>query len=220
MDLFQSTFPRGERPDLYNVLDVLYDFNPRSRVGNDVILVFSEIFVTISIHVPAWGTTSLTRGATQSYNISIHVPAWGTTGFNTLFLLSDSISIHVPAWGTTVYSIPSFTRVSSFQSTFPRGERQRSQKIKEEREKFQSTFPRGERLLRLLCHIQTAHFNPRSRVGNDASIFLLQSSDLLISIHVPAWGTTAYRFWCRIRCLFQSTFPRGERRIMPIVPFT
>ena len=55
------------------------------------------------------------------------------------------------------------------------------------------------------------YFNPRSLVGNDMGQI---KCDLLddISIHVPSWGTTiAYRS-SMVRWIFQSTFPRGERR--------
>ena len=54
---FQSTFPRGERP-----------------------LVTDGAFpASISIHVPAWGTTGVTTSQQMIQSISIHVPAWGTT---------------------------------------------------------------------------------------------------------------------------------------------
>ena len=55
------------------------DFNPRSRVGNDKIFVFHNMKVVISIHVPAWGTTTVVLCAAVDHCISIHVPAWGTT---------------------------------------------------------------------------------------------------------------------------------------------
>ena len=56
----------------------------------------------ISIHVPAWGTTTFFAKNTQKLTaISIHVPAWGTTGFNKTLYHMTKISIHVPAWGTT-----------------------------------------------------------------------------------------------------------------------
>ena len=56
------------------------------------------------------------------------------------------------------------------------------------------------------------NFNPRSRVGNDCiSLHYGQSS--LISIHVPAWGTTRYLLQKAISVIFQSTFPRGERLV-------
>ena len=78
---FQSTFPRGER----------------RRRGVDIFL---------------YG------------NISIHVPAWGTTTDDLPYLTFNDISIHVPAWGTTKGK-RLIQPDQAFQSTFPRGERQR-----------------------------------------------------------------------------------------------
>ena len=98
---------------------------------------------------------------------------------------------------------------------------------------FQSTFPRGERRHIHQCKFHHDHFNPRSLVGNDpTSPFLvvtfldfnprsLVGNDILvcaflhhvfISIHVPSWGTTMTTAAFRCCCIFQSTFPRGERR--------
>ena len=80
------------------------------------------------------------------------------------------------------------------------------------------------------------HFNPRSRVGSD----LLSNSLILysiISIHAPAWGATGSpgditpKIYISIHApawgatqkaygvdsqesIFQSTLPRGERRLM------
>ena len=56
--LFQSTFPRGERPEAEKTEEDKYN---------------------ISIHVPAWGTTEEIDGTVMTDKISIHVPAWGTT---------------------------------------------------------------------------------------------------------------------------------------------
>ena len=55
---FQSTFPRGERPDWEKM---------------------TESLQMISIHVPAWGTTVRLWAVHYYLEISIHVPAWGTT---------------------------------------------------------------------------------------------------------------------------------------------
>ena len=56
----------------------------------------------ISIHVPAWGTTTKDRfGLVNVLIISIHVPAWGTTKIRVPPFILLKISIHVPAWGTT-----------------------------------------------------------------------------------------------------------------------
>ena len=80
LSLFQSTFPRGERPAAQTkpvpcieisihvpawgttarggqLVGIMANFNPRSRVGNDRLRVHTVFFKTISIHVPAWGTT-------------------------------------------------------------------------------------------------------------------------------------------------------------------
>ena len=54
---------------------------------------------------------------------------------------------------------------------------------------FQSTFPRGERRKNIVVIRVICYFNPRSRVGNDQYSNGLAPVSV-ISIHVPAWGTT------------------------------
>ena len=76
---------------------------------------------------------------------------------------------------------------------------------------FQSTFPRGERHLCWLVAVKHIHFNPRSLVGNDY-IPVGTYTIVEISIHVPSWGTTIFTRRQPPCILFQSTFPRGERR--------
>ena len=98
------------------------NFNPRSRVGNDVATFLPLYLIQISIHVPAWGTTMEELLHTRHFHISIHVPAWGTTQF-------------------AEQNINHF----QFQSTFPRGERPFAQLFLLLGGLFQSTFPRGER---------------------------------------------------------------------------
>ena len=56
--LFQSTFPRGERPIAKQFVIDSGDFNPRSLVGNDPNFIISFSQLCISIHVPSWGTTA------------------------------------------------------------------------------------------------------------------------------------------------------------------
>ena len=185
---FQSTFPRGERRCYYFSADDTKYFNPRSRVGNDVVDYQTLTVIDISIHVPAWGTTmqslfssrilefqsTFPRGERPHFPFSIpHIPVFQSTFPRGERLFSifgdfakDAISIHVPAWGTTERQFI-FLMKLAFQSTFPRGERR--------------SFPHSPFLLQ--------HFNPRSRVGNDWLSWHLYRL-LLISIHVPAWGTT------------------------------
>ena len=56
--IFQSTLPRGERPE----------------TTND-----ESQYMKISIHTPAWGATSPYVNGVLKYSISIHTPAWGAT---------------------------------------------------------------------------------------------------------------------------------------------
>ena len=81
----------------------------------------------VSIHAPAWGATSCRRGNPQLLHVSIHAPAWGAT------VAKDG-----------------FIPVNEFQSTLPRGERQKELALAEVESLFQSTLPRGERLSLLL----------------------------------------------------------------------
>ena len=190
-------------------------FNPRSRVGNDttnypkqsidsIISIHVpawgttrrwDVFMTmhvISIHVPAWGTTDGQNDRPgDGRSISIHVPAWGTTNIHVRRIPCCCISIHVPAWGTTTEGTYQDSN-TTFQSTFPRGERQgrngafpadviisihvpawgtTPQIIQNSPliQSFQSTFPRGERRIRCMVRSVLCNFNPRSRVGNDSA---------------------------------------------------
>ena len=100
--LFQSTFPRGERPDFPYISQFQKNFNPRSRVGNDEFFRIFQSVRMISIHVPAWGTTTTKSGKT-----------WEGRNFNPRSRVgNDSGQDRME------------TERSEFQSTFPRGERQ------------------------------------------------------------------------------------------------
>ena len=133
--------------------------------------------------------------------------------FGGIFLRQFGVSIHAPAWGATVttsaglLSVPGFnprTRVgcdASSSANFLQGI------------EFQSTHPRGVR--------HDTVFGYQNRYD--------------VSIHAPAWGATpsSEGLFCAIcfnprtrvgcdtdgsnvteeRCLFQSTHPRGVRRI-------
>ena len=56
------------------------------------------------------------------------------------------------------------------------------------------------------------YFNPRSHEGSDGSLDLYYNY-LLISIHAPTRGATFTRIVHYFHYLFQSTLPRGERRV-------
>ena len=99
---FQSTLPRGERP-LYadiNTPPLVY-FNPHSRVGSDFI-------ASSAVSNSLLFQSTLPRGERRETD---------SVGNKVV-----SISIHTPAWGAT-FSLTVFLRRKQFQSTLPRGER-------------------------------------------------------------------------------------------------
>ena len=115
--------------------------------------------------------------------------------------------------GERLARLGKFGWTALFQSTFPRGERQFCFLLELAGDKFQSTFPRGERHSIHPPNRQDNNFNPRSLVGNDANPIEINVRISFISIHVPSWGTTGFTASANVAVtLFQSTFPRGERR--------
>ena len=78
--------------------------------------------------------------------------------------------------------------------------------------KFQSTLPRGERLRSgTRCRI-CYDFNPRSHEGSDYGRIKKKPYGG-ISIHAPTRGATPCRQKKSSMQIFQSTLPRGERRL-------
>ena len=140
---FQSTFPRGERRDILYFFDVFCNFNPRSRVGNDKVLVSQYSGKTFQSTFP--------RGERLGdFNCPVSLSNFnprsrvGNDGIITAKGTSTKISIHVPAWGTTLTPKVK-AKEFEFQSTFPRGDRRNVFRQFEFSKRFQSTFPRGER---------------------------------------------------------------------------
>ncbi len=78
---------------------------------------------------------------------------------------------------------------------------------------FQSTLPRGERQYAAgYCSSWGTYFNPRSHEGSDHANFHHWYNHH-ISIHAPTRGATFMAPDRNIDTLFQSTLPRGERRL-------
>ena len=212
--IFQSTFPRGERPYFH---------------------LFLPSLSPISIHVPAWGTTfcvvwcyfrfnlfqsTFPRGERRKHarqkspstEISIHVPAWGTTEKQTTASVKAQISIHVPAWGTTYRDRVVQWAYYQFQSTFPRGERRSRSYTYQVRVSISIHVPAWG----------TTKITPAAMRGTNISIHVpawgttattrRSPNGKKISIHVPAWGTTSFARSPSAYSSFQSTFPRGERQ--------
>ena len=59
-----------------------------------------------------------------------------------------------------------------------------------ENNQFQSTFPHGERRCAGATKRRKKCFNPRSRTGNDGNVKAGDLGGYIVSIHVPARGTT------------------------------
>ena len=146
-----------------------------------------------------------------------------------------AVSIHAPTRGATE-SLPRRRRRTMFQSTRPRGARPRCQaragchggsfnpRAHEGRDsrpsrdsckptRFQSTRPRGARQARQGRRGLAPSFNPRAHEGRDQKRGVVQH-ELPVSIHAPTRGATTRNLF--IPCLdtsFQSTRPRGARRV-------
>ena len=140
-----------------------------SRIGNAPCTTPFDFLFVISIHVLAWGTTTNEAARLSVVHISIHVPARGTTSETTV------------DYGQNV-----------FQSTFPRGERHKPRRQIPVTDYFNPRSREGNDFVLQRLHGYKLHFNPRSREGNDTGVLSLTGT-LLISIHVPARGTTRGR---------------------------
>ena len=178
--------------DITSVLppERVYHFNPRTRVGCDHDLSDSVVLLDISIHAPAWGATVNSRSKTSCIPISIHAPAWGAT----------SPGIAAPP---VVFYFNPRTRVGC-DAPINMGRIFFCL--------FQSTHPRGVRLSSYSLKSFRRNFNPRTRVGCDG-YYAVIISPLMISIHAPAWGATISVRTATTLLLFQSTHPRGVRRV-------
>ena len=142
---FQSTLPRGERPQRGQQASQRCYFNPRSRVGSDRGPKQSKVTEAISIHAPAWGATADKRTMETKLIISIHAPAWGATPLDEPPLKFKHISIHAPAWGATCAEGRTIHR-RNISIHAPAWGATVSARASNARLPFQSTLPRGERL--------------------------------------------------------------------------
>ena len=79
---------------------------------------------------------------------------------------------------------------------------------------FQSTRPRGARpCRRMATSCMDTSFNPRAREGRDKTTVFDSAHTFSVSIHAPARGATTRRGCMNGREVFQSTRPRGARRL-------
>ena len=167
--MFQSTRPRGARPSFARQTACKRRFNPRAREGRDLVS-----------DAPHHRGACFNPRAREGRDIKAHEicgRCW-------------RVSIHAPARGATENTCHFFCPMCMFQSTRPRGARQRR------------TQP--ERY-----HVS---FNPRAREGRDNDRRNDAPGQRRVSIHAPARGATTMRQHAgRSPSLFQSTRPRGAR---------
>ena len=211
--LFQSTHPHGVRRQTDKTATPAPDFNPRTRMGCDVMS---------STH-PHGVRPGCYRLDTAQVHISIHAPAWGATRGGGGCSPPPRISIHTPAWGATAARARCRARAAHFNprtrmgcdTAEARSHRARRisihapawgatvsppQSLRQGR--FQSTHPHGVRPLAAVTFAFSLYFNPRTRMGCDNvqyKIFFCNT----ISIHAPAWGATLITL---ARCLAMLNF--------------
>ena len=166
--MFQSTRPRGARPQSTHQSTPRTCFNPRARAGRDQQMQQQQ-------KLDAMFQSTRPRGARQRTTaLLIEELAFQSTrprgarlGGHTANTAAFAVSIHAPARGATS-DIQSYAEYARFQSTRPRGARRCMIAPTGIPTPFQSTRPRGARPL-----------IPPLR--------LLRSE---VSIHAPARGAT------------------------------
>ena len=165
-----------------------WSFNPRSHKGNDGIYWTWCVFQSVSIHVPARGTTRYDIKRSRGPAVSIHVPARGTTGLRSVCARKEACFNPRSRKGNDQIDWVEVGYIITFQST----------------------FPQGERLCSMYILAQWPGFNPRSHEGNDASCGESEQNYWCFNprSHEGNDGNSLQRLaWL----WFQSTFPRGER---------
>ena len=191
----------------------LCGFNPRTRVGCDPQVQPQEPSGHVSIHAPAWGATdcpghsgACRAGFNPRTRVGCDLSLADVLHPQTVFQSTHPrgvrhlglrlqqtvhpVSIHAPAWGATVL-LPG-------QAGFPDG--------------FQSTHPRGVRpIQQRLGHPVAAGFNPRTRVGCDASWISAWTGPSSFNPRTRVGCDTAASQQSQITNQFQSTHPRGVR---------
>ena len=153
--------------------------------------------ITISIHVPAWGTTLRTLELMSILRFQSTFPRGERPRKDTVRFILDNFNPRSRV-GNDNCRTKRRRVCARFQSTFPRGERLLLRRRCLKNSVFQSTFPRGERRPKAVSGPSPENFNPRSRVGNDGNCSSVRMFPF-ISIHVPAWGTTG-RSHCDTCC--------------------
>ena len=105
-------------------------------------------------------------------------------------------------------------RFSKFQSTFPRGERHLWFSLNRNRHMISIHVPAWGTTNIFLSTLVLIPISIHVPAWGTTSYSLMRTLAFVISIHVPAWGTTVNKHDQEDVMQFQSTFPRGERRLI------
>jgi len=143
--MFQSTRPRGARPRRPVSLSVQTCFNPRARAGRDLDLGHRDEGEGVSIHAPARGATCTCTLRYGYHQVSIHAPARGATSGGRRFSRKGSRFNPRARAGRDLGGYGVAYHAGAFQSTRPRGARQKRLQYDTVGKVFQSTRPRGAR---------------------------------------------------------------------------
>ena len=211
-------------------------FNPRTCEGCDPQLSIRQTMRISFNPCIRVGCDFRTRGEDgTSVPVSIHAPAWGATPSSMALMASATVFQSTHPRGVRQGSTSGFPNGGKFQSTHPRGVRlilellpfqlfivsihapawgatKRALQLFFKRLRFQSTHPRGVRPPTRSCARPLwTGFNPRTRVGCDASMCGTRSRSRCFN---PRTRVGCDRFmdlgdW--MTDLFQSTHPRGVR---------
>ena len=149
-----------------------------------------------------------------SISVSIHAPTRGATGTYIVSYKVSCVSIHAPTRGATITSVNTYARTFWFQSTHPRGVRPLLVVLPGYLTRFQSTHPRGVRLSR--CTVKQSlgiSFNPRTHEGCDFVKLLAQCVPRCFNPRTHEGCDHGWHHRRRFYNLFQSTHPRGVRRL-------
>ncbi len=160
---------------------------------------------------PAWGATQSLCDYKRSQRISIHAPAWGATARELPARHLFPISIHAPAWGATGQNRPQFCHILiSIHAPAWGATAIASHPVLSDFH-FNPRARVGRDASDRRVPAQAPHFNPRARVGRDAS-------DRRVPAQAPHFNPRARvgRDATMPPCVqeifrFQSTRPRGAR---------
>ena len=126
----------------------------------------------------------------QSVSVSIHAPVRGATTLEMTFELLLAVSIHAPVRGATSCELARAGEHFPFQSTLPCGERHLASPLFATQISFNPRSRTGSDSETRSWKRWTSSFNPRSRTGSDLIRIVKVVVHKKVSIHAPARGAT------------------------------